>query len=377
MFRLSLSKKILSCCFLSCIVGTSSFAAAPLQRAVAEQDSLIAVEEDQLVHALVQMVQQQRQQRSAMRQDIPEWLRIQLLADAFDPKHAATSGSNNEAQLATRVAQLEQMIQLVLQQQQKNGIALSPELQQALQQQAQTMQQLRMQQAYDQQYLAMLQQSLNQQTAATQQLANQQNRNQRNVPVVVPMPLPVNATRNDSLEYQLRSLRAELQQLQNNGQSLPTNQSGKIGTLHPGLLAAQDGSLHISTTLPNGSNVIDPNLSAATTANIRLVPADFERSVFFSVSSTHLGSDAKARLSETLRFLNDFPQARLVIKGYASPDGNKKFNERLARQRQQAVQHYLLQQGISLERLILSDGGINRADVGAQVARRVDLSLLK
>ena len=110
---------------------------------------------------------------------------------------------------------------------------------------------------------------------------------------------------------------------------------------------------------------------------IAVVPFDFERSVFFDLSSTRLGADAKQKLAETLQFLMDFPQENIVLRGYASPDGNRKFNLRLAQQRQQAVQNYLLQHGVDQSRIILSDCGVNHSDVAAQVVRRVDISLQK
>ena len=110
---------------------------------------------------------------------------------------------------------------------------------------------------------------------------------------------------------------------------------------------------------------------------IAVVPFDFERSVFFPLSSSRLGNDAQQKLAETLQFLSDFPQEKIVLRGYASPDGNRKFNLRLAQQRQQAVQNYLLQHGVDQSRIILSDCGVNHSDVAAQVVRRVDISLQK
>ena len=148
---------------------------------------------------------------------------------------------------------------------------------------------------------------------------------------VVPIPLPVNATRDDSLAHQIKVLQAQLKELQTSPNAVVQVNTPAMQRITPVL------SMQTNPSLLTTSDSLKGNwIGEAPT--IAVVPFDFERSVFFDLSSTRLGADAKQKLAETLQFLMDFPQEKIVLRGYASPDGNRKFNLRLAQQRQQAVQ---------------------------------------
>ena len=182
--------------------------------------------------------------------------------------------------------------------------------------------------------------------------------------------MPVNATRDDSLVHQIKVLQAQIAALQNSSVADTITVASHLQTISPNLTIIQEKpSLEYASSL--GSSVVNK------AAERVLIPADFERSVFFSVSSERLGADAKQKLAETLNFLNTYPQVSVVLRGYASPEGRKSFNIRLAQKRQQTVQQYLLQHGIAAHRVQLEQYAINQSDVGAQVARRVDISLKK
>lgn len=317
-------------------------------------DSLLAVDEAQLVNALINMVHQQQQLKAQHNRQMADWLHTQLLVEALTPPTNGEVPANSVPHLSARIAQLEQMIHQLIAQQQAQQLlpsgkqpasiqqATSPELQQLIYNQTQLLQMMQQKRP----------EMKSKQTA------------------VIPIPLPVNATRDDSLAHQIKVLQAQLKELQTSPNAVVQVDVPQMQRVAPVLSMQPSPSLLTMNDSLKGKWVGEA-------PTIAVVPFDFERSVFFPLSSSRLGNDAQQKLAETLQFLSDFPQENIVLRGYASPEGNRKFNLRLAQKRQQAVQTYLVQHGVAPSRIILSDCGINHSDLAAQVVRRVDISLQK
>ena len=317
-------------------------------------DSLLAVDEDQLVNALINMVHQQQQLKAQHNRQMADWLHTQLLVEALTPPTNGEVPANSVPHLSARIAQLEQMIHQLIAQQQAQQLlpsgkqpasiqqATSPELQQLIYNQTQLLQMMQQKRP----------EMKSKQTA------------------VIPIPLPVNATRDDSLAHQIKVLQAQLKELQTSPNAVVQVDVPQMQRVAPVLSMQPSPSLLTMNDSLKGKWVGEA-------PTIAVVPFDFERSVFFPLSSSLLGNDAQQKLAETLQFLSDFPQENIVLRGYASPEGNRKFNLRLAQRRQQAVQTYLVQHGVAPSRILLSDCGINHSDLAAQVVRRVDISLQK
>ena len=319
---------------------TTKVSVAPRVQLVS--DSLLVVDEEQLVASLIKMVQLQQQLNPQHSAELQNWLRTQLLVEGLaNPQPTSVKTISQEYSVAMRLSQLERTVQQLVETQRTPQQDLTPVLQQILYQQSVILQQL-----------------------------NRRPEAKRNTATVIPVPLPVNATRDDSLVHQIKVLQAQIAALQNNSDADTTAAVSHLQTISPNLTIIQEKpSLEYARSL--GSDIVNK------AAERVLIPADFERSVFFSVSSERLGADAKQKLAETLNFLNTYPQVSVVLRGYASPEGRKNFNIRLAQKRQQTVQQYLLQHGIAAHRVQLEQYAINLSDVGAQVARRVDISLKK
>jgi hypothetical protein len=319
---------------------TTKVSVAPRVQLVS--DSLLVVDEDQLVASLIKMVQLQQQLHPQRSAELQNWLHTQLLVESLaNPQTISVKTSSQESSVSLRLSKLERTVQQLVETQRIPQQDLTPVLQQMLYQQALILQQL-----------------------------NRRPEAKRNTAAIVPIPLPVNATRDDSLVHQIKVLQAQIAALQNNSDADTTAIASRLQTISPNLTIIQEKpSLEYASSL--GSDVVNKATERV------LIPADFERSVFFSVSSVRLGADAKQKLAETLNFLNTYPQVCVVIRGYASPEGARSFNLQLAQKRQKQVQQYLLQHGIAAHRVLLENFGINRAQIGAQVARRVDISLKK
>lgn len=67
------------------------------------------------------------------------------------------------------------------------------------------------------------------------------------------------------------------------------------------------------------------------------------RFVFFRIGSHVITADQMPNVTMIADYMNNHPNSKVIIKGYASRDGNYDFNIRLARQRAEAVKKALMQ----------------------------------
>lgn len=96
-------------------------------------------------------------------------------------------------------------------------------------------------------------------------------------------------------------------------------------------------------------------------------------SVYFSVGSAELSPAAKKTIGEVAQLLKANPQLKLKLSAYASPEGSRVVNERLAKKRFLSVVQELMNHGIIADRLNVSpELGIDLSS-SASLARRVDI----
>ncbi|MFO7976739.1 MAG: OmpA family protein, partial [Candidatus Hydrogenedentota bacterium] len=107
---------------------------------------------------------------------------------------------------------------------------------------------------------------------------------------------------------------------------------------------------------------------------------EFEN-LLFSRGSTTISSSAKGYLRGIALFLNEWPELMVHLKGYTDNTHSTKYNMDLSRRRAQKVQQYLLEQGITEDRLIVSFHGEadpvsdNDTAAGRALNRRVEIVL--
>ena len=83
------------------------------------------------------------------------------------------------------------------------------------------------------------------------------------------------------------------------------------------------------------------------------------RYVFFQNSSSEITADQKPAVEMVANYLKSNENATVVIKGYASPEGNASFNEKLAAARAESVKKMLVKKyGINANRIDASGKGI-------------------
>jgi hypothetical protein len=108
--------------------------------------------------------------------------------------------------------------------------------------------------------------------------------------------------------------------------------------------------------------------------SVESVSESLSCSVYFPVSSAVLNAASKNLIKEVANTLAANPELKLRLSAYASPEGNKVNNERLAKRRYQSVVNEFMHYGIDASRLNTTPNlGIDLGKRIPDLARRVDI----
>lgn len=114
--------------------------------------------------------------------------------------------------------------------------------------------------------------------------------------------------------------------------------------------------------------------SALPIESVESVSESISCSVYFPVSSAVLNAASKNLIKEVANTLATNPELKLRLSAYASPEGNKANNERLAKRRYQSVVNEFMHYGIDASRLNTTPNlGIDLGKRIPDLARRVDI----
>lgn len=97
---------------------------------------------------------------------------------------------------------------------------------------------------------------------------------------------------------------------------------------------------------------------------IKEVPAPLNRDIFFKISKTIITKDEMYKVAEVARYMQKYPETKVVITGYADRGtGTKAINERLSRQRAEVVANTLMKDyGIAADRISWKAMGPDEAE---------------
>ncbi len=104
--------------------------------------------------------------------------------------------------------------------------------------------------------------------------------------------------------------------------------------------------------------------------------------VFFDVDRYQLKEKSKTELDKTVRFLKQNPQTRVEISGHTDNSGAARHNQELSLNRARAVYQYLLNAGITADRMTFKGYGSskpvapNDSDQNRQLNRRIEFKIL-
>lgn len=114
--------------------------------------------------------------------------------------------------------------------------------------------------------------------------------------------------------------------------------------------------------------------SALPIESVESVSESISCSVYFPVSSAVLNAASKNLIKEVANTLAANPELKLRLSAYASPEGNKANNERLAKRRYQSVVNEFMHYGIDASILNTTPNlGIDLGKRIPDLARRVDI----
>lgn len=96
----------------------------------------------------------------------------------------------------------------------------------------------------------------------------------------------------------------------------------------------------------------------------------------FPEGSAALGLSAEYGLNTLVEWMVSEPRLRVLVTGHSDATGSERTNMELSRRRAMIVRYYLLERGISAERVTAAHFGEQRPEWGAGFDRRVEVSLL-
>lgn len=146
---------------------------------------------------------------------------------------------------------------------------------------------------------------------------------------------PYNAAEVDALNAEVNSLRGRLNQANTDNQALADRNSA----LAAQLVAAQNKPAQVVKEVTNQYNSV--------------------RFVFFRIGSSKVTADQQPNVEMIADYMKSHPQSKVVIKGYASKDGNLDFNIKLAKARAESVRNMLVNKyKIAADRISAEGEGI-------------------
>ena len=103
----------------------------------------------------------------------------------------------------------------------------------------------------------------------------------------------------------------------------------------------------------------------------------------FELDSATIRDASKPILDRAIKVLQDYPDIRIEIVGHTDNEGTPEYNEKLSRERAEAVEKYLVDQGVDTSRLETRGAGesepraTNETEEGRAKNRRTEFKILK
>ena len=197
----------------------------------------------------------------------------------------------------------------------------------------------------------------------------------------------VQGQRNDSLLYRLQqelaSLRASLTEAQAMAQQTPAQPQQTPAQPQQAPAEAVNALPQITPTITvtplTPLTPAQPIVRTDTIVEIVEQPENpnmLQRwQVFFGVGQSKLSAESQQTLDRAIQALNYRTTTKVTLTGYASPEGNADRNDLLSLRRSRAVRTYLLNHGITPDRIESVAGGVDHQADERVSARRVDVVL--
>ena len=148
----------------------------------------------------------------------------------------------------------------------------------------------------------------------------------------------------------------------------------------PSGLSATDLNLGAGSGGLTGDNVLDPRAGGTSADGDRTALA--AQTVYFDFNQSALKGSERPKLEAAQKYLNDNPEARLLLEGHCDWRGTPEYNLGLGDRRAAAAKEYLVSLGVPDTRLeVLSKGDLDAVENADEATlahdRRVELVVLK
>lgn len=118
---------------------------------------------------------------------------------------------------------------------------------------------------------------------------------------------------------------------------------------------------------------------AACATNSDMPPGESRQAfvVFFEDRSAQLDNAAKASIHEAAELARRYAAVKLVVAGFADPEGAPEANRTLSRQRARAVADALIANGVARDRLSVTARGVTDFTMSPVESRRVEVRAVR
>lgn len=175
--------------------------------------------------------------------------------------------------------------------------------------------------------------------------------------------LPANSMKIDELQAKIDSLRTadanKSSYVQNN------SYTDSLNTLKGNLANIQREMARLEAKMKADKSIVSPETSKSY----------FKQQVYFANNSEALNAEYLKYVQDLTQVLITYPEAKVLLEGWASPVGKADYNKRLSMRRSEAVQKAFLNNGIDKSRILTSFKGEDKLS-SDQHARRVDMSII-
>ncbi|MBZ9650904.1 OmpA family protein [Psychroflexus montanilacus] len=111
------------------------------------------------------------------------------------------------------------------------------------------------------------------------------------------------------------------------------------------------------------------------TEDLREEKTYFKQQVYFDNNSETIKAEFYPNIQDLTQILIDYPEAKVLLEGWASPVGKVNHNKALSMRRAEAVEQALINNSIDKTRILISFRGEDKTSLEAN-ARRVDMSII-
>lgn len=139
----------------------------------------------------------------------------------------------------------------------------------------------------------------------------------------------------------------------------------------PGIPVEEDIVEPVITEPTVTIEVAKPIEEQETTPIAKQITVDFP-TIYFTFNSITVASNQKESLQEILAILKGEPELKITLTGWCDSRGSVAVNDRISKQRAEAVKVWLINNGIAADRIVTAGGGIDHNAADADKARRVE-----